>query len=650
MKSPRHHTLRRFLTIALTGLLLTDAAAQPDRSVYNVDQMPLENLVTRISADTGRRFVMADRLEGKVTVIGGEALQRDQLLPLLVRILQSRGYTVRQEEDTFYIVKLDTASLGSGPVLPPSADPSDAAGLITRVLHIQHIGVTQLALLLQPLARSGAENALIAYPPSNHLIITDTTDSIRTIEAIIAELDQPGTTSAIEVVPLEHASAEALARQLSTALLGAEQAGSRLSRQMQQVIEGGAALASDTLVVAAPHANSLLLVGAPVDIAGLRDLITELDVETPSGYGRLNVIPLKYQNAEDVAANLNALLQRPASSEEGTARATIAVEPNIANNALLIDAPPGDYELVRALVERIDTPPQQVMVEILIAELTVGDSLDLGVEWASIDLPRDGSTTVLGRSRPGDQDTLQDLLTGAFPEGLSLGVARGTFTDPQGRILPRVPFLLRALAEDRDVKILSNIPLWAHNNAEASVSVVNNIPLLKSQTEGTGDNRYVTQEIEREDIGIQLKVTPYINPDDEVRMELNPVIQAIVDAGPSDTPFTPTIAKREVTTTVTIPDRATVVLSGLMREDNVRTVSKVPLLGDIPLLGALFRRTGDSKQRTNLLIFVTPHIVRDLEAAKQLRDTLEERTGIDRHEASIHRPVPATEAAELPAE
>jgi len=311
-----------------------------------------------------------------------------------------------------------------------------------------------------------------------------------------------------------------------------------------------------------------------------------------------------------------------------------------------VDAAPSDFELVRNLIERLDLPPQQVMVEILIAEVSLGKTLDLGVDWATIDAPRQGSTTVIGRSRPGQEDTLRNVLEGMFPEGLSVGVARGTFTGPNGEILPRVPFLVRALAQNRDVKILSNIPLWAQNNMEASVSVVNNIPILRSTIEGgAGTARDVIQNIERLDVGIQLKVTPYVNPDNEVRMKLNPIIEAIIDDGPSDMRFAPTIARREVDTTVTIPDRATVVLSGMMREDRIRSVSKVPFLGDIPFLGALFRRTIDRNERTNLLIFVTPHIVTDLQAAQELRAQLESRTQIDPTASSI-MPVAVEEAAE----
>ncbi len=609
---------------------------------FSFDEADLRLVIKLVGDMTGKKFVVDQDVQGAVTVVTPPEIPTDQIYPFLLTILQSRGLSVVEQDGVHHVVRLPERQLPGAPVFGPGDDISEVRGLITRVLRVEHISALELRRTLEPIVPGGQAGALTAFGPTNHLIVTDTIEGIRRIEQLIAELDQKGASSTVEVLPLEHASADELARQLTVALKGAETAGRRLSRHMQQIAEGGAALAGESLVVAVPHSNSLLLIGAPVQIAELRELVDQLDVEAPTGYGRLNVIFLKYLNAEEAAKSLNGLLQQSADREE---RAILSVEPSIANNALLVDALPRDFELVRELVAQLDIPPQQVMVEILIAEVTMGKQLDLGVDWSTIDAPESGRTTIIGRSRPGREDTMQDILDGTFPEGLTVGVARGTFTDAQGRVLPRVPFLVRAMAEDRDVKILSNIPLWAQNNMEASVSVVDNIPVLKSTIEGgAGVTRDVIQNIERTDVGIQLKVTPYVNPDNEVRMKLNPIIEAIIDEGPADLQFAPTIARREVDTMVTIPDKATVVISGLMREDQVRAVSKVPLLGDIPLLGHLFRRTADRTERTNLLIFVTPHIVTDLESAALMRDALEDQTQIDRRGAELRLPDSDTDA------
>ena len=641
MSSSIHAVGRWFFTLAVIwASALTPVSAQTDNGSYvdfSFDEADLRLVVKLVGEITGRRFVMDERIEGVITVVAPSQIPAAEVFPFLLTILQSRGYSVVERDQVYHVVPLPQRVVPDAPVFGVDVPYDEVEGLVTRIVRLKHVSAAEMRRLLVPMIPGGDAGALSAFGPTNHLIITGVADSIRRIESIIAELDREGAQSAVQVVRLEHATADELAVQLMAAMTGSEQAGRRLSRHMQQIAEGGGDLAGEALVVPVPNANSLMLVGSPMQLVELRKLVDLLDVDAPSGYGRLNVIFLKYLDAKDAAESITALLAKNAERED---RSTLAVEPSVANNALLVDASPRDFDVLVELVNRLDLPPQQVMVEILIAEVTMGKTLDLGVEWQAIDQPESGRTTILGRSRPGRDDTLMNVLDGMFPEGLTVGIARGTFTDAQGRVVPRIPFLIRAMAEDRDVNILSNIPLWAQNNMEASVRVVDDIPILTSTIEGgAGTARDVIQNIERMDVGIQLKVTPYINPDREVRMKLNPIIEAIVDDGPSSGQFTPTIARREVDTMVTIPDRATVVISGLMRTDKIMVVSKVPLLGDIPLLGRLFRRDVEQTQRTNLLIFVTPHIVTDLNTAEELRDQLEQRTDIQRPQALMTGPL-----------
>ena len=176
---------------------------------------------------------------------------------------------------------------------------------------------------------------------------------------------------------------------------------------------------------------------------------------------------------------------------------------------------------------------------------------------------------------------------------------------------------MRALAQERNVRIISKPALLARNNMEAKVSVVDNIPITESTIQGAGAaNRDIVQNIKRMDVGLNLSITPQVNPNQEVTMKIAPTIEAIIDEGPEGT-FAPTITKREFSTTVTVPDRSTVIISGLIREDMVNQESRVPVLGRLPLVGALFRTTTKRKQRTNLLVFVTPHVVTDMARAEE---------------------------------
>ena len=358
---------------------------------------------------------------------------------------------------------------------------------------------------------------------------------------------------------------------------------------------------------------------------------------------------LKYLSAEEAAKSLNALLGKSAEAEPG--RRSIAIEPSVANNALLVDARGRDFEYVKRLVEELDQVPQQVLVEVLIAEVDLEKGLDLGVEWFGIEQPDGSGTGGFGRTRYGETDSMMSLLgEGKFPQGLAAGVLSGTFTAPDGTVYNQMPFYLRAVAGDQDIKILSNIPLWAQNNLEASVSVGENIPILKSSVEGSGSDRDYIQNIERRDVGITLTLTPHVNPNNEIQLDLNPCIETVVASGTDAAAnYTPTISKREVKTTITVPDRKTVVISGLIREDTTKIQSKVPFLGDIPLLGWLFRSSSDVRKRTNLLIFVTPRIVTDPAQAEAERARLENTATLRNAVEDIGEASPEAEIADMEA-
>ena len=632
MISARHKRPSRLLRLALCAGLLFAVHARPapaaseQRVNFNFDQVDIRLLIQQVGELSGRRFVVDETVTGRVTVVTPEPIALDEVYPLFLSVLEGRGLSVIELDGLFRVVSLPDSASIAAPYIGVD-DPLPPGGVVTKVLKLHHIGALELKRSLEPLVRGAQEGALVAIGATNHLLITDTVRNIQRLEAIIRELDQPGASRLVEHIRLQHASARDVAAQVTAVLLGAESAGGQFARQMQQVTGGGAGLPATASVVPAEHSNSLLAVGTPVQLQEVVRIVRELDIEAPSGKGRLNALFLNYLSAEEAANNLNELLAQTLDDQQ---RRRISIQPSVANNALLIDSTPSDFDVVRSLVTQLDRIPQQVMVEILIAEVALGSAFDLGVELSTIDSPRDGTTTVVGRSRPDETDVLLDTISqGLFPQGLAVGVARGSFTTPEGLVVPRIPVLITALQEQRDVRIISSVPLMAQNNREATVSVVENIPILRSTIEGgSGVTRDVIQNIDRMDVGVKLKFTPSVNPDNEVTMTLNPSIEAIVDRGSPNLPFTPTIAKREVSTTVTVPDQETIVISGLIRDDEILVESKVPFIGDIPLVGRLFRKDSRQRQRTNLLIFVTPHIVTEREAADRMRERLETQSAL----------------------
>jgi general secretion pathway protein D len=611
---------------------------------FNFDQVEIRTLARLVGEMTGRRFLVDNTVTGRVTVVTPAPVPQVTVYPLFLNVLEATGFSVIEHDQMFHIVPLPERGL---PAAPLAGDTNALQGVVTKIIALQNVSAMELRKVLEPMVRGGKAGALASVEQTNHLLITDTRANITRLEKIIAELDKPGASRGIEMLKLEHAAADEVAQQLNAALRGSETAGSRLTRQVQQIGGGGTGLPTDIVIVAAPQANTLLLAGRQSQLAEIKALIKQMDVEpTPATAGRLNAVFLKYLPAADAAKSLTALLAKTVDKDQ---RQRIAVEANAANNALMIEASPADFELVRSLITKLDQMPQQVMVEILIAEVSLGKSLNLGVQWNRIAVPSADATTGIGRFRGTATDLLAGALTNSFPQGLAVGVAKGNYTDAAGNVLPNVVAFVTALAGNNDVKILSNVPLWAQNNVEASVNVVDNIPIRKSTIEGgAGTARDVIQNIERMDVGIKLKFTPQVNPDNQVMMKLNPAIEAISDPGPADQ-FAPIIAKRDVSTTVTVPDNATIIISGLIRQDRIQSVNKIPLLGDIPFLGALFRSTSEKTQRTNLLIFVTPHIVSDMKRAMELQQALETKTGLNASTNLILAPVPTNAPPPEPA-
>jgi len=589
------------------------------------------DLVSRL---TGRSFIIPDSVSGKVSILTQEPIPKSEVLPVFRSMIESIGYTL--------VSGSDDAPIRIAPI--PAASP--LAGGVTEVIPLQYVQAAEVKRAIEPLVRGGKEGAIEVFAAGNHLVVTDTPESLARVHHVVGQLDRPGSASTVEAVPLVHADPEEAARQLKTLLEGTLSSGDQVQRHMVAVTGGAGALPTGLCVVAAPHAGRVLLSGNPEEIRRAKEILLALDVENPNGVGRLNAIFLKYLAAEEAAKSLNALLARTAENETG--RRPIGIEPSKGNNALLVDASPQDFAFVRSLVERLDRIPQQVLVEVLIAEVTLDEGSDVGVEWLGYDEPDGSGTGGFVRARAGATDALFSLATNfATPEGLSLGVLSGTF-DVGGVEFPQIPVYLHAVAKDRDYKILSDIPLWAQDNLEASVSVVENIPILTSSVEGSGSDRDYIQNIERLDVGIKLKLTPHVNPDGEIQLDLNPSVESVVSdaSSSSSAAYTPTISKSEVSTTITVPDRACVVISGLIREEKGKSVSKVPILGDIPLLGWLFRTTTESTTRKNLLIFVTPRIVTDPEMAEAERARLERNAGQEGVREALEVPAEAAEAPE----
>jgi len=612
------------------------AVSSPQATVdFTFSQVDVRSFVKIIGEITGRRFLVDEAVKGQITVVAprvpvAEAYQ------LFTRILETVGCAVVEDGSLYRVVVLPSRTIVSAPVIGESG-AIEGNGVITRVIRLKYTNVSDLRKIIDTLTgrEKGASAAIVES--SNHIILTDTVGNIRRFEQIIAEIDKAGVGTMSEVVFLKNADAAEFVRQYNQAI------GPR-----PMIREGvPAPRGSELVMVSTPQSNSIIMIGPAAEIAAVKKLLEQVDVETSTGGGNLHAIFLKYISADEAAKSLNALLERSLGKEPPKAgeRRKLSVAASTANNALLVDASPMDFQLLQTLVMELDQLQDQVLIEVVIAEVSADESLDVGVEMTALNSPtKVGDSVIQGSTRLSDNPgSINDVIqNGVFPRGIMLGVARGSRLDSSGNVVSGYPGLinLNALQAKGKVKILSSVPLVSQNNKEASVSVVNNIPILKSTIQGgSGTARDVIQNIERMDVGIKLKLTPHVNPSNEVCMVLNPSIEAIIDAGAAGS-YTPTIAKREVSTTVTVPDGRTIVISGLIREDRSNIVRKIPLLGSIPLIGILFRHTVESKNRTNLIIFVTPHVMSTEANAKAATDLWSRKTGLNvtNNDASVTGP------------
>lgn len=629
-----------WMVLALSGAQPVPGSADSTNGAsttqFSLDQVDLRTFVKLVGDLTGRGFIIDEAIQGKVTVITPRIPVRE-VYPLFLRVLESAGCAAVEGEGGIRIVPFPGRAAAGFPVQESLARTN---GWVTRVVPLRYVMAAEMRKLLESSAGGKPMPGVSALESVNCLVLTDTPDNHRRLQQLIDQVDRPGAGVAFEVIPLKYLDAKDTAAQLVPILQPLERTTGRGGGNASPAQPGNNLKLS---LIPASQANALVVVGTPGDILELRKMLAKIDIESPAGSGSLHAIFLKHLTAEDAAKTLNALLSKQSADKDrakggvGTvtlADRRIAIEPSLANNALLVDASPRDFEVVNQLVRELDQEPEQVVIEVVIAEKNMDNERDIGVDFAAVNMPsKVGDTVVQGSSTlsDGSESLLNAIQSGVFPGGLTFGLAHGTRLDSDGNMVVGYPAVVNINARDtkQQFKILSSVPLIAQNNQEATVSVVNNIPILKSTIQGgTGSSRDIIQNIDRIDVGIKLKLTPHINPDRQVRMVLNPSIEAIIDEGSSSVQFTPTIAKREVTTTVTVPDGETVIISGLMREDQTKVVRKVPLLGDIPLLGFFFRRTVDGKQKTNLLIFVTPRVMKGSTSPQALSAEWQKRTGL----------------------
>ena len=601
------------LQAALFALCLGIGAAWAQEYTVNLKETDIQELIKFVAEATGTTIVVDPAVKGKVKVVSSKPVSKSELYDLFLSILEVHGYTAVRSGGVVRVIQNKDAR--SAPVSvreEGTGQPSDE--YVTQVIRLENISAAKLIPVLRPLVPQQAHMA--AYAPSNAIIISDVASNIDRITSIIDRMDKTAVAET-QIVRLRYGVAEDVVRMLETLT------------QSEAKQSGGAE--SEVLLVADPRTNSVLVSGDELERARMQKLIRFLDTPLQQS-GNVKVIYLEYAQAKEIADVLTRVMQNISRLDTADGKAqprssdsNATIEADEGTNALIITADTDEMAALEAVIQRLDIRRAQVLVEAIIVEMELIDGQDLGLQWLfAAENGAFGSNINAGDARArriadavfGDPDDDNgdigdfDLnsLAGALAQTPGLSLGWGTIDDDL-----TMAVIVNALAEQNNANILSTPSLLTLDNQEAYITVGQNVPFVTGQYTNTGTGgdgaQNPFQTIERENVGITLKVTPHINEGNSVVLDIEQEVSSLT--GLSAIASDLITNERKILTKVLAEDRRVVVLGGLIKDDIQDGSQKVPLLGDIPLLGRLFRTDGVQVTKTNLLVFIRPTIIRD---------------------------------------
>lgn len=571
----------------------------------NFEDVEIRTVLKTIGEITGINFIPHQSVSGTVTVMSPTPIRLGDIYPFLQSILDVAGYAAVEADNVVKIVPKAEATKRNLQVrigADPGAIPKNDA-MVTQILPLRYGDATEISQIVQPLLSTGAQMA--TYPRTNSIMVTDTSANIHHIAQIVAQLDVEGSRENVTLFPLTHASAQVLSEQIVRILDGGQGSTAASGRARPAPAEG-----QSTRVLPDARTNSLIVVGSEQNLDTIRRLVAQLDVERPTGADNVHVTYLKNADANDVAPSLEAALAGMRLTDAVDGRQQIQVTADASTNSLIIVASPQDFTMISQIVEKLDIVREQVLVEMTILEVSEEALKELGVDWATLDEAVSNSVRGFGLTNLGPRVNF----LGGDLEGLAVGAWQNGSTGVQ------IGAILQALQKKSGVNILSTPHVLTSNHRKARIVVGENTPfVVQSRVTETTDflTPTVIKQYEYKDVGITLEITPHVSQSGLVRLQIDGEFTKLIDSVTAASSDTPTTAKRSAQTVVTMGSGNTGVIGGLIRDDKTRIVNQIPLLGDVPLVGNLFRWQRDRVQKTNLLIFITPHVMTD---AQQLQD------------------------------
>jgi len=566
----------------------------------NFQDADISALVALVAKVTGQNFIVDPRVKGKVTLVSGSNVPVDTLYDIFLSVLATYNFAALPSGGFTKIIPANLVKQNPTPTITEGELPVNEQE-ITYIVTLEHASVNEILPILRPLLPPTAHIA--PHAGSNTLILTDRANNIRRVVSLIERIDKEQQGQAIRVIQIEYADASAVAQIISqlAGTLNADQAakGTPVQQTLVQVDQG---------------LNALIIRAPEKDFPVLQALIAELDVERKEE-SNVHVVFLKHAEAVDMVTILNGIIQdKVAEAEDGKPLAAkISVQADEVGNSLVIRAKQDVFDEMLAVIEQLDVRRSQVYIEAIIAEVLERDGEIVGVDWV-------GSF----RNSSGQEFTKADPTFEAEDNGFKVGFVNKYVRTLNGLVMPDLGIVLTALREDSNSNVISTPSMLTLDNEEAEIVVGQEVPFLTGSYASTGSsvpsaNPFST--IERKEVGLTLRITPQINAGGAIRLEVAQELSRVSDtqtSGASDL----ITDKRTIDTTVLVDDGQIIVLGGLMRTDESDTYERVPVLGDIPYLGAAFRKKSKKKDKINMMVFLRPTIVR---SPGDLNETTDDR-------------------------
>lgn len=565
------------LALCLTTAKVLGQAASPEMLSINMRDAEIGAVIQWIAEKTNKQIVIDPRVKGKITVLANQQMTIEQAYQVFLAALDVFGYSASEQDG---ILRIYPSALAKS---TPSTIVQDYQNLsggeqIVYVYRAQNVSATRLQALVTPLVAPGGY--ISAFEDSNSLVLGDDASNVKRLVNLLSQVDRSGDFD-IVIVRLQHASAEKVAGLVSSLV--------------NNDAENAFAIASDQ------RSNSVLLSGDPATRQRVTKLIRELD-QPLSANGVTRVVYLNYLDAEEVQPILKNLSQTVSedSKDADSAAASVSVEASKSANAIIMTAPPGMLELMENVIRDIDVRRSQVLVEAIIVEVSKEFIKQIGVQWNTSLEGYDNVEAATNFGLAPDASAIANAtsLASVLPGGLSLGYYRNG----------SLRALIQAIANESDANILSTPSIVTLDNQEAEILVGSNVPFRTGQytTSGsTSADPFTT--IERQDIGVTLKITPQVNKDASVTLDILQEVERL--APPIDEASDIVTNKRSIKTKVLVEDGTILVLGGLISDEERVIESKVPFLGDLPLLGNLFKSTENRLEKRNLMVFIHPVII-----------------------------------------